>query len=241
MSEPAADPTEPTEPEPTTEPEPATEPEPDVPLEEPAGEPTEPVERSEPEGEPTTPGEPTEPQGPVQEPQGSGALSEKEIERVYQKMDAESVRHAKRVAEIMGDDFGTAEVCPLCSHFAPGFIGLVPAPDAALELLRPALGLPDVSNLERDPQAHACETCDGKGQTLTGSRVPNQETRTCPTCMGRGWVGAVPVAPASNGDAEAQPVLTGPTAPPLPDDDPAIAALVARGYMVVPPVALPQG
>jgi hypothetical protein len=40
----------------------------------------------------------------------------------------------------------------------------------------------------RDPHTLTCGTCNGYGQTLTGSRVQAFSTRTCPDCQGMGYV-----------------------------------------------------
>lgn len=47
----------------------------------------------------------------------------------------------------------------------------------------------------RDPHTRTCETCNGYGQTLTGSRVEAFATRQCPTCQGLGYVEILPEPP----------------------------------------------
>lgn len=39
-----------------------------------------------------------------------------------------------------------------------------------------------------DPETEECPQCHGWGKTLTGSRVPEEASRQCPFCTGRGWV-----------------------------------------------------
>lgn len=39
----------------------------------------------------------------------------------------------------------------------------------------------------QDPFAKRCDSCDGYGTVYTGSRVPGQTTRACPSCSGNGW------------------------------------------------------
>ena len=38
-----------------------------------------------------------------------------------------------------------------------------------------------------DPYTRTCPTCEGYGQTLTGSIVDTQEFRECVDCHGKGW------------------------------------------------------
>jgi hypothetical protein len=46
-----------------------------------------------------------------------------------------------------------------------------------------------------DPYTETCPTCDGFGETFTGSRVDEYFTRTCVTCRGMGFVDATPPQP----------------------------------------------
>lgn len=47
----------------------------------------------------------------------------------------------------------------------------------------------------QDPTATRCDACDGYGRVYTGSRVPDQATRACPICAGRGFRSTTPNAP----------------------------------------------
>src|SRR5690348_11977442 len=87
------------EPEPTQEPEPAEHEE----------------EEAEPEQEP-------EPE-PEPEPQGMG---EKELGKMFERLDNEAERHWKRLQEIIGADAAMLVPCELCSKPMAGFRGLVP-------------------------------------------------------------------------------------------------------------------
>src|SRR5437868_1766015 len=69
------------------------------PVEEPADEPVQGTDEPEPEP------------GPEPEPQG---LGQKEIDRIYAKMDRLRETNENRVRAILGDDFEHAVLCPLC-------------------------------------------------------------------------------------------------------------------------------
>lgn len=193
-----------------------------------------------PPGTPEYEGEPPAEGEPEPEPQAAAPLTEKDLERIHVKMEKYRDDNAERIARILGGEFEHAVPCPLCSHFSPGYIGLVDVPPDAIPLMRAILGMPDLSSFVSDPHSSACPTCEGRGQTLTGSLVPEHETRTCPTCMGTGYR-ATNSAPANGPpDAEGEPVMTGPLHVVDEDGDPAIAALKARGFQVFPPLSMPQ-
>lgn len=182
-------------------------------------------------------GEQEEPQtGDVTEP--AGLRDERELDRAYDRIRREHERHAKRVQEIIGADFEALAPCPLCSHFAAGYIGLVELPEAAIPTLRAMLGMPDLTTYVAADDARTCPSCEGRGQVLTGSNVPGYETKQCARCKGIGWVGTgapAPPSPEANGEA---PVLTGPTVyEPVPED-PTVAMLRERGFTVIPPMRL---
>lgn len=57
----------------------------------------------------------------------------------------------------------------------------------------------------QDPTSERCPDCEGVGKVYTGSRVPGQATRSCPTCAGNGWKlrdGVTPPPPGESGAAE---------------------------------------
>lgn len=219
------------------------------------GEPQEPGEQPEPEtGEDGTEGpqEPTqapgEGDGPVEgdepteapsEPpvQRTGPSSEKEIEKVFDRLGKEVKRHRDRVSEIMADDATLLLPCPLCDPLIPGFI--MPTPDVPerFPAVREFMGESPEPELPADPRSTRCEVCDGFGRVATGSRTEAHKAMVCEACRGMGAVGprfkeAVPIVspvaplPAANGPAFA------PTAEPEP---PEVAAVKAMGYQVIPP------
>lgn len=193
----------------------------------------EPGAAPEPAGEPADGSEPPDAGEP---PEGApGPRDERELRAVAEKVRKEGERHENRLIEILGADFGALANCPLCAHGAAGYIGLWPLPEDAIPVLRAMLGMPDLSNLEADPELALCQTCKGKGQTRTPSDVPGFETRTCPTCKGVGYTGGVPIPP--NGPPPpGEPVAVVAGAAELPgDSDPEVQHLRDRGFTVIPP------
>jgi hypothetical protein len=123
--------------------------------------------------------------------------SQKEIEQLTRKLEAEAERHAKRVRELMGEDF--AFLVPNPTDWTPGFIfnvpEMLPAPDqvAALDAI---LGRESDDDFLDADDAEACDKCNARGQTKTGSRVAGQKTKPCGKCNGTGWVSRMlPIAP----------------------------------------------
>lgn len=157
------------------------------------------------------------------------------------KLDAENVRHANRVGEIM--DAGAVDLipCPVCMD---GIAGWIYAPDVqalppeAIARVRQVIGLPDLTTFVDDPETEICPVCNGLGETRTGSRLPGYETRTCPRCAKQGYVmkGVVPVA-VVNGETPA-PVLTGPTTVDGAESDPEVRHLRERGFTVIAPIPI---
>jgi hypothetical protein len=127
----------------------------------------------------------------------SAARSQKEIDALTRKLEAEAERHTKRVRELMGEDF--AFLVPNPTDWTPGFIFNVPemhpTPDqvAALDAL---LGRESEEDFLDAEDAEACDKCNARGQTKTGSQVAGQKTKPCAKCSGTGWVQKfLPLAP----------------------------------------------
>ena len=165
------------------------------------------------------------------------ALSEKEIEKRNQALDKEAIRHAKRVAEIVGDDIAALVPCELCAPIIPGFhFTFVPDEQRAAVML--ALGLSSVGQYEKDRHSDACGDCNGWGVVATGSKVQGQEALTCMNCQGRGWMGdrAAPIAPVvpapPNGETEPATVQPVPQSPEVAE---AIRVAKAAGVIVIEP------
>lgn len=125
--------------------------------------------------------------------------SQAEIDALTKKLEAEAVRHEKRVAELMGEDF--ALLVPNPTDWTPGFIFNVPemhpTPEAVAEL-HALLGGGSPVELKPATDAEACEACNALGEVLTGSRKPGQETKPCVACGGTGWKPkSAPLAPVA--------------------------------------------
>lgn len=142
------------------------------------------------------PGEAAE--GPVEGDADTGAdatadgppapRSQKEIDALTEKLQREAERHAKRVEEIMGEDFALLVPSPV--DWTPGYIFNVPqmhpAPEQVAEL-HALLGHAAPVELKEATDAEACPDCSALGEVLTGSRKPGQETKPCSACNGTGW------------------------------------------------------
>lgn len=115
--------------------------------------------------------------------------TQKEIEAIQRALEKEAERHDKRVREIMGDDY--AMLVPSPVDWTPGYIfnveGMQPDDDA-LAMLDAILGRGAAADFAPAEDAQACDKCHALGKTLTGSRVPGQETKPCVSCGGSGWV-----------------------------------------------------
>ena len=68
---------------------------------------------------------------------------------------------------------------------------------------------PGPLRMPHDPHTATCPDCQGFGETLTGSMVDGQETRTCVGCDGRGWV-EIPYSADSAADGELRPIRRDP-------------------------------
>lgn len=141
------------------------------------------------DAEPNEEPEPIEPPEPAgDEEPASTALSQKQIEQRMKKIDAEAERHARRVEEIMGDDFSLLIPNPV--DWTPGYVfnpAVMPLPPEAVAALQELLGLAVDAELQEDDQRERCPKCLGLGNLRTGSRVPDQAVLPCSGCNGNGW------------------------------------------------------
>lgn len=214
------------------------EPEPETPPDD--GEP-EPEPDTTPEREPeTTPEGEDSPEGdqPPETPQG---MSDADLEKVYAQLDKETARHAKRVAEIMGDEAVALDLCPLCEPSIPGFVfaGATGEPRSQLHgALLAVLANPQAAEYREAKHRQRCDDCDGWGVVVSGSRVGAQETVPCARCNNLGHVATAPgdgpvyLPPAQT--AETNGGTHEPAAAAL-HEPPEVAALRAQGYFVVAP------
>jgi hypothetical protein len=173
------------------------------------------------------------------EPEQAPIRTEKELEKAYKAIAKLREQNAARLGTIMGDDALALVECPLCSHFAPGFMfppDVAPIPDENAKIVKGLLGVPEPRASKRAPGVIRCDQCDGNGWCLTDSLVPNYTETQCSKCAGKGWTGAQPVT-GLNGEQVQPAAVTGPTVypPASTEDDPVVAGLKAKGYLVVAP------
>jgi len=184
-------------------------------------EPDEDTETSD-EPEPETSDEPVPAPGPT----------EKELEAREGKLDREDERHAKRIAEIMGQDAAELVPCMMCA--TRGFLYAAQVgsfPDDHRALIHEQLGEGSLAALEPADDAELCTACRGYGQRRTGSRVPGNETKACSGCGGSGWKAVYRAPEVPPTAALMQPgQIPGFTMPPLPPPQPAQAANGAGDY-----------
>lgn len=195
------------------------------------------VEEMTPEAETPAPPPPDEPDEPDtdepdddDEPEDVAAveeaeqpLSEKDIEKLNQRLEAERDRHTKRISEIMGDDAVALVRCEACDDKIPGWhwpaeIFSEGSPERTLyELLA---GGTDAQMTHPD-RFRVCEYCNGFGQVLTGARNDIHRTLICPECRGDGYrdreAQTTPVVQLAAPPANAEPFEPG--TPPSPEKD----------------------
>lgn len=126
----------------------------------------------------------------AQTEEAAAPRSQKEIDQLTKRLESEADRHAKRVAEIMGDDFALLVPSPV--DWTPGFIFNVPemhpTPEA-VAALHALLGEVPPADYPDDPGRQACDVCLGTSKLKTGSLDPNEGALPCRFCMGHGWIG----------------------------------------------------
>jgi hypothetical protein len=171
-----------------------------------------------PDGEPvevdTETGEILDPEpeeGEEEEGTDARAARTGDVEKASKQLENEAGRHARRVEEIMGPDFGALTTCELCWPIAPGFRWDKAPDDDQIARVRVAIGLPDVSNFAPSATERQCDDCRGLGKVRTGSTVPGQETASCDACKGKGYVGTRPRQNGSEAPVEALQVENGVT------------------------------
>lgn len=170
--------------------------------------------------------------------------SQAEMEAIGKKLDALQKYVARKMGDILGEQAQSFEECEVCSYYnTPGWRLSGPYPTEVDTAVRTVLGMRSPAELAKDNYAHVCDACNGFGETLSGSKVPGRETLPCYVCKANGWV---PVGDerantglfVANGPAAAFTPPADSIAPQFtqdPADEPEVAALKAKGYMVVPP------
>lgn len=165
---------------------------------------------------------------------------DKRSETILDKLDREAKRHRDRLAQILEEDVLRLVPCELCRADMAGWVdSTVAIPHEVKERVRIQIGDREPENWLPDApeHSHRCAQCDGQGEVLTGSRKHGQEVLPCVECSGRGWVGDRAQGPlrVTTTTAASGVATDGPAAPSA--DDPAVAALRARGLIVIDPRA----
>jgi hypothetical protein len=126
-------------------------------------------------------------------------------EAVLKKADAENRRYHKKLDTILGPNSGHHE-CPACQG-----LGITWAQDA------------EAPDLRQADDAEPCPACNAFGVTITGSKNPEQATKPCNECGGRGWRNVVkPLEPVA------------PITPPAPPSDQPIGGQYVPGRGFIP-------
>ena len=182
----------------------------------------------EPEAEPEAISEPDEPR------------DERDVDPTYAKLETKAKNYVRGVSELLEGSGIPLEVCEMCNDAYPGVRWATPSDDMHAALLAMVGAADSASPLLPDPDATLCERCNGFGWNKLPSHVPGNEQRMCRGCNGAGFLDPSPqsgtmVPPttiAANGEVE--PMVG------VPENDPSVIDLRARGYTVVPPMRLPQ-
>lgn len=137
------------------------------------------------------------------------------VDKALKAMEKENDRHATAVAKIMGEDFALVYPCQHCVDFASGFTFTPPE---------------ESGKLKRGEEFQTCDKCDGEGQVDTGAKKTATWHTTCRKCNGQGYI-EVPLPSVYEAPAPA-PASTN-------LNEAAVNALIAAGYMVLPPATPP--
>lgn len=193
-------------------------------------------EVTEPEPEPVT--EPDEdeeaPDETPPELEAAPDSTSAEQEAAYHALDRKADNYLKGVVKIANGAALPLVQCELCADAYPGVRWGDPQNDQAKAMLSVIGAAGGESPLNDDPDALLCERCNGFGWTKLPSHVPNNTERMCRKCNGAGWLDT---NPQSGSPQAPQPQSTnGETAPMpgVPEDDPAVIDLRARGFYVAP-------
>jgi hypothetical protein len=138
-----------------------------------------------------------------------------DLEARLGKLSKRGQGYSKAALEILGDDLGGLIPCELCGPHWPGLRPPIPPDAETAAKLRVLIGMPSNENFRQDPLSEECLNCGGLGKVLTGSKVSQYETMTCPTCHGRGFR----TSRSSTDAPELAPPIEGAEPEPLTVDD----------------------
>ena len=208
------------------------------------------------EHEQTEPTEPTEPTGPVvdddpdqtegtedeapapePEPEQKPE-NETQLDAVYVKLERRAANYVKSISEILDGHDVPVHICEMCADAFPGVRWVQPADEAHAAMIAVSGSDADGSPLEDDPDAIICDRCKGWGWTKLPARVPGNEQRLCRQCNGAGWLDTNPQSGARQAPTPAPDNGTAEVLPGVPEDDPSVVDLRARGFTVIPPMQI---
>lgn len=158
---------------------------------------------------------------PEPAPQPPAADSRKLAEKAAKRIETANAAHARKLGEILGEEANDLVPCPRCTHESLPFGGIagfvidspmIPIDPAMKAMVLASVGEAPAVATKPDPYARQCDTCEGAGATLSGSRTNRDRTLTCHDCEGRGWIAvgderrsgarAVLTPPSPNGPTE---------------------------------------
>lgn len=93
----------------------------------------------------------------------------------------------RRVSEVLGEDALELSYCPLCPENLPGYVLPVPPDDETKAQIMAWLNPVELPEMRQGTGLQACDECNGYGNVLTGSPIPEKSTNLCAKCHGNGW------------------------------------------------------
>lgn len=206
--------------------------EPDVPFEEP-DEPT--PDETPDETEAPSPEEAT---GPGEVPPDRVAESHAEIEALYTRLETKAKNYVKGMGELLEDRGVPVSLCEMCADAFPGIRWAQPKDEMHAAMLGVIGAAGGESPLLIDPDAQKCDRCDGFGWNKLPSHVPGNEQRMCRVCKGAGYLDTNPQSGALQPPADLPPNGPVEEIAGVPETDPAVIELRARGFTIIPPMQI---
>ena len=173
---------------------------PEVVPAEPATEPEPAPDETVPESEPDEQTETEQPQPPVEQPPPADEADSRIVESQKKWTNFE-----RALRSIWGDYAGNLMECPLCFTSHKGLIDLNDSgqyPEEILAAITEYVRGSDQAHYKPATQVRECVDCGGYGKVLSGSRLEQHKTVTCPACKGYGYV--PPPVPSSSGNGYSQ-------------------------------------
>ena len=179
-------------------------------------------------------------QEPEPEPEAHGPTQEEWEER-FKKAEKSFKTYTAAVTRYWEEDAVHLMPFPLDAGAPAGFIDVRNKGRVDDEIKAAALtflGFDQESGMKADTHSTTCTYCDGWGLVTTGSKVPNNDVRSCLDCKGLGYVpdeAALSVTFGNGVKADTSethslvPAATG-------VESPEVESLRLRGYTIIPPM-----